>query len=521
MKILVVDNNEFVQYVCRFVFEKLGHEVDVAQSGHTALNMLSEKHYDFLFLELFLRDMSGLNILEKLKNHNTIPVIMTGYHSVDLIKKAVELGAVSHIFKPLDADNLEAMLVICKKRHEIEQAREEAKQKLFDSQQKYKTLVDSISEGIAIIQEKKVRFINKSMAEMLGMKLMKVLNKDFKEVFAPFQADRVYQRMLQFIETTTPIEGNFGFENFQNKRFTLFVTANKMTFQNKPADMFVFNDITERIELTKNMKKIEERYRILHEHASDAFFLIDQDGKIHDANRISESLLGLNKDQLVVTHMNDILHDDDRDRFVMFLNELRHLGAVPPSEMRLRKKNGEELIVSVSAVFIDFNSYLVIMCDLTAKKQDEDRVREVEGKLQLWEKKFDSLVQSVPAVVYTWRFNGDFSCLYASPFVEHLTGFDADVTMSENLLLKNIHEQDYNHVIDALKRHMDTGESFFHLTYRMKNRKNTELHVVNRGYIELRGDGIFEIDGTIVAVNAARENSETNTVHDTRWQYAA
>src|SRR3990167_1481355 len=380
MKILIVDNNDVVQKICAFVFEKLGHEVQVAGSGFDALRLLSETRFDFVYLELFLRDMSGLTILEKLKNQEVLSVIMTGYHSVELIKKAVELGASSYMFKPIDPDSLEATLVMCLKRSELDKIRTEAKQKLIESQQKYKTLVDGILEGIAMVQGGKIRFINKAMANLLGLNIPHVINKKLKEIFVSRdKADRVYRRMVQFIDEGIPIEGNYGFRNFNGKNLTLFVSANKTNFQNRAADMFVFNDITERIEVTKKMKKIEERYRIIHEHASDAFFLIDQDGVLQEANRISEAMLGYTKEELMEMNMNDLIVEEDAERFILLFNELRNLGGIPPSEIHMKKKNGKQLIASMSAVFIDFNSYLLILYDITDRKKDAGRIAEIES----------------------------------------------------------------------------------------------------------------------------------------------
>ncbi|GEM_PF-4364386 len=393
MKILIVDNNDIVQKLCVIVFEKLGHETVTVASGFEALRVLGEQKFDFIFLELFLSDMSGLNVLEKIKDQGVVAVIMTSYHSVELIRRAIELGASSYIFKPVDPDHLEATLVMCQKRHELDIIREEVKNKLLESQQKYKTLVDQVIEGIVIIQDGIVRFLNTSMTDILGTKMSRVINKDIKEVFASKEVDRFFRRMLLFIEEGVPMEGNFGFRNKLTRELTLYVTARKSHYKNRPADMFVFQDITERIEMNKRISKIEERYRILLENSTDAFFVIDQDAMIQDVNRRAETILISPRATLLNSNIKDMVADQDLEKFGILLNELRNLGGVPPSEIHLRRSDASLVPMEMSAVIIDFDTSLIIACDRTSYKFDEIRVKEFENSQ-------NALMENIPGFVY-------------------------------------------------------------------------------------------------------------------------
>jgi PAS domain S-box-containing protein len=444
MKILVVDNNEIVLGICSLVFEKLGHTVESAVTGYEALKKLSETKYDFLFIELFLTDMSGISLLEKIKDQNIVSIILTNFHSVDLIRRAVELGASSYLFKPIDPDHLEATLAMCEKQHEIEQNRMEAKQKLLDSQQKYKTLVDLVTEGIVIVQNGIIRFINKSMADMLGLKLARVINRNMKDTFVVDGAERVYQRMVRFIENGTPLEGNFGFRDHNGREFTIFLIGRKMNYQNQPADMFVFQDITERVEMNKKITKIEDRYRVLHENATDAFFLIHQNGSIQDTNRKAELLSGYSKNDLTKMNIKDIIPEEEKDRFSFIFNELRNLGGIPPSELHLRKRNGSALPVEMSAVFIDHESYLIVVCDLSFDKREAERTHDFEHMYHM-------LRNNIHGYSYRMLESGKF--LFLDDKIEEITFYSKEEFLNNKISWYSIvHDEDRERVVEEHKQ---------------------------------------------------------------------
>jgi ActR/RegA family two-component response regulator len=64
---------------------------------------------DLAILDLKLKKMSGLDVLEKLKESNPKikALLLTGYPTVETAKKAVGMGIHSYLTKPIDVDDLE------------------------------------------------------------------------------------------------------------------------------------------------------------------------------------------------------------------------------------------------------------------------------------------------------------------------------------------------------------------------------------------------------------------------------
>jgi len=69
---------------------------------------------------------------------------------------------------------------------------------LKQSEEKYRTLIDNIQDGVFIIQDAKIQFANESFARIGGYTVEEVIGKDFQEFVAPedykMVVDRYYRR---------------------------------------------------------------------------------------------------------------------------------------------------------------------------------------------------------------------------------------------------------------------------------------------------------------------------------------
>lgn len=85
-KILIVDDENSIRELFRFIFEDAGHEVVLAVNGRKALEILEGLIPDFIVLDVSMPEMSGAEFITELKRRaarnpelNNIPfVVMTG-----------------------------------------------------------------------------------------------------------------------------------------------------------------------------------------------------------------------------------------------------------------------------------------------------------------------------------------------------------------------------------------------------------------------------------------------------------
>lgn len=113
MKILIVDDAVFIRKVLRGILQELGEEVvGEASSGNEALRMVKEYRPDVVTLDITLPDMSGLELLKKIKeiSSSTQVVMITAISNHEVVKEAMKVGATNYITKPFSREKVEEVL---------------------------------------------------------------------------------------------------------------------------------------------------------------------------------------------------------------------------------------------------------------------------------------------------------------------------------------------------------------------------------------------------------------------------
>jgi two-component system KDP operon response regulator KdpE len=99
--ILVVDDEKQIRRFLRTGLSVHGYEVIEAESGAEALREASIKSPDLVVLDLQLGDMDGLDVLQRIREWSSLPVLILSVRNREVEKvKALELGADDYITKP-------------------------------------------------------------------------------------------------------------------------------------------------------------------------------------------------------------------------------------------------------------------------------------------------------------------------------------------------------------------------------------------------------------------------------------
>ena len=76
-RLLVVDDEPDIRYLYAAELEDEGYRVDTAGSGSEAAQMLQDKDYDLVVLDIQMKGESGLQLLQKIvRERKTLPVIL-------------------------------------------------------------------------------------------------------------------------------------------------------------------------------------------------------------------------------------------------------------------------------------------------------------------------------------------------------------------------------------------------------------------------------------------------------------
>ena len=136
--LLVVDDNEMNRDLLSRRLRKKGHQVQVAEGGAEALEMIQSEAFDLVLLDIMMPVMDGFEVLEKIREKlgpSELPVIMaTAKSESEDIVAALKIGASDYVTKPFDFPvvlaRVHTQLALKKGRDALAQAHRRMKQDL-------------------------------------------------------------------------------------------------------------------------------------------------------------------------------------------------------------------------------------------------------------------------------------------------------------------------------------------------------------------------------------------------------
>jgi DNA-binding NtrC family response regulator len=111
-KILVIDDEKLLRWSLEQNLTKDGYTVLLAEKGLEGLNAYKEESPDIILLDIHLPDISGITVLEGIKeiNKNAIVIMITAFGDVQTAVKTIKLGAYDFVEKPFNMDKLKLLL---------------------------------------------------------------------------------------------------------------------------------------------------------------------------------------------------------------------------------------------------------------------------------------------------------------------------------------------------------------------------------------------------------------------------
>ncbi|MBN2310467.1 MAG: PAS domain S-box protein [Candidatus Hydrogenedentes bacterium] len=140
-------------------------------------------------------------------------------------------------------------------------------------------------------------------------------------------------------------------------------------------------DITEFVEAQRALRESEERFRVLIENASDAFYLHDMSGRLVDVNQRACDDLGYTRDELLEKGVFDIEVASERQDDKQAIWERLASGAPVTIEGRHRRKDGTTFPVELRLSFLEVAGEPLVLAlarDVSARKKLEEQLRQAQ-----------------------------------------------------------------------------------------------------------------------------------------------
>ncbi len=141
LSILVVDDEKNITELMKDILEDEGYSIDVTHSIRETKEKVKERDYDIIFLDVWLPDGEGIDLIPFIKEQNayTKIVMISGHANIPIAVKALKEGAFDFLEKPISTESILAV---------IEKAEKELQKEL-----QLQFLKEKDKKGIEIIGE--------------------------------------------------------------------------------------------------------------------------------------------------------------------------------------------------------------------------------------------------------------------------------------------------------------------------------------------------------------------------------
>jgi len=143
------------------------------------------------------------------------------------------------------------------------------------------------------------------------------------------------------------------------------------------ANRLLTREIDERRRMEEARRESEERFRRLFEHAGDAFFVVNVDGKLLNVNQAACESVGYTRDELLAKEVKDLNENWNAERIGGLLQQLI-TGATVTFEAFHRRKDGSVFPIEIHAALLESGnqpSLLAVARDITERKNTEIKLQ--------------------------------------------------------------------------------------------------------------------------------------------------
>ena len=209
--------------------------------------------------------------------------------------------------------------------------RKKTESELRESEARYQKLMETANDAIFIADANTgiIFNANKKAGKLLGIPPEKIIGMHHKQMYA--KEDQEYYDMIFFDHIKREKGAIFEDIYVQHKngyKISVEISSSVINVSGKKIIQGIFRDITDRKKAEETLKKSEEKYQNLIEHANDAIISVTKDGKILGFNKRAEEMFGYSRKEILGRSTNVLVAPKNRERQEKALKALGKPGSV-------------------------------------------------------------------------------------------------------------------------------------------------------------------------------------------------
>lgn len=268
---------------------------------------------------------------------------------------------------------------------DMEAGYKRAEKGLRESEEKYRTLIESSLTGIFIHQDGKYVFVNNRFAEFHGYEPEELIGMDYATLIHP------EEREIKKTIALKRLKGEAVPERYEVRRIRkdgksiwCEMMATRIDYKGRSALMGNIIDITDRKNAEETLLESKERYRSLVESTEDTICLVDRDCRYLFINEKNLSRLGLPLDKVIGKTYGEFHPEEQTREFAEKVEEVFRTGKSVQYEQR-SLIDGRDFLRTFSPVKGPNGKIValtVISKEITDRKQAEEELIKADKELK-------------------------------------------------------------------------------------------------------------------------------------------
>lgn len=378
VNLLIVDDTPANIFALQEILTHPRRNLISAASGKEALKIVLDKEIDLIILDVQMPEMDGFEVAQIIKSSartKDIPIIFASAEKKEhqFVMKGFEEGAIDYLYKPLNAEVLEAKVSILLQLH-LQKKELQEKNRLLE---KDALLINNSADIICIINPSTLKFeeVNKAAVSILGYSLDEMKGSSLLLYISEEDIPLVKKLSTSDAEKIT-FETQVYTKDRNLKWLQWKIISKKgLWFANA-------RDVTE----IKEVEQIRNYLATVVKQSGDAIYLHDEEGQIISWNTGAESIYGFSETEALDMRIWNVVPNHLMAEKQEVINQVLQGEKIELLETKRTTKFGKIIDVLFSASVIKDNqdnivSIAITERDITEKKKYEEQLKQQAEEL--------------------------------------------------------------------------------------------------------------------------------------------